>query len=89
MATCSIFVFQTQGPVLMNLRLLMTRAHSDHAKSKGKHDIGPDEKKYTKACQRGTPFPLALIYYRVSVQMEAFKGAFVWLDKEDSKEKDI
>lgn len=71
----------------MNLRLLITRAHNDHSKSKRKHDIGPDEKKYTKACQRGTPSPPVLIYYIVSVQMEEFKGVFVWLDKEDSKEK--
>lgn len=51
LATCSIFVFQTQGLILMDLRLLITRAHSDHPKSKRKHDIGSDEKKYTKVCQ--------------------------------------
>lgn len=50
LATCSMFVFQTQGLILMDLRLLITRAHNAHPKSKRKHDTGSDEKKFTKLC---------------------------------------
>lgn len=81
LATCSMFVFQTQGLILMDLRLLITRAHNAHPKSKRKHDTGSDEKKCMKLCQRSTPSPLASIYHIASAQKE-FKGClYGWIKR--------
>lgn len=82
MATCSMFVFQTQGLILMDLRLLITRAHNAHPKSKRKHNTGFDEKKCTKLYQRSTPSPLASIYHIASAQKEEFKGClYGWIKR--------
>lgn len=88
LATCSMFVFQTQGLILMDLRLLITRAHNAHPKSKRKHDTGSDEKKCMKLCQRSTPSPLASIYHIASAQKEEFKGClYGWIKRIPKKRR--